>query len=101
MSAIKWSFVKRFDSTDECLEHLENNHFVSIVTSPHKKSKQNAVLDEVDYTVYTKLTVWFGNESRGMSDLAIEKCELCISIPMFGLIESLNLGNTSGKIIEI
>ena len=32
VSAIKWSFVKRFDSTEECIEHLENNNFVSFVT---------------------------------------------------------------------
>ena len=33
VSAIKWSFVKRFDSTEACIEHLEKNRFVSIVTS--------------------------------------------------------------------
>src|ERR1700752_376669 len=34
VSAIKWSFVKRFDPTEDCLEHLEKNNFVSVVTSP-------------------------------------------------------------------
>ena len=34
-SAVKWSFVKRFDTTEDCLEHLGNNRFVSVVTSPH------------------------------------------------------------------
>ncbi len=34
VSAIKWSFVKRFDSTDDCIAHLQNNRFISIVTSP-------------------------------------------------------------------
>jgi tRNA (guanosine-2'-O-)-methyltransferase len=28
VSAIKWSFVKRFDSTEGCLKHLEQNRFV-------------------------------------------------------------------------
>ena len=32
VSAVKWTFVKRFDSTKECLEHLEKNNFISIVT---------------------------------------------------------------------
>lgn len=99
VSAIKWSFVKRFDSTQECLEHLGKNNFVSIVTSPHIKGKKNAVLDEVDYTVFTKLAVWFGNESRGISDQAVEHAEMCVSIPMFGMIESLNLGTTSGIVL--
>ena len=99
VSAIKWSFVKRFDSTEACLEHLEKNRFASIVTSPHVKGKKNAVLDEVDYTVYTKLAIWFGNESRGISELAVAHSEMCVSIPMFGMIESLNLGTTSGIVL--
>ena len=99
VSAIKWSFVKRFDSTEACIDHLEQNRFVSIATSPHLKGRKNAVLDEADYTTYTKLAVWFGNESMGISDLAIERSDLCISIPMFGMIESLNLGTTSGIVL--
>ncbi len=99
VSAVKWSFVKRFDSTESCLSHLETNRFTSIVTSPHIKGMQNATLDEVDYTTYTKLAVWFGNESRGISDVAVARADLCISIPMFGMIESLNLGTTSGIVL--
>ena len=99
VSAVKWSFVKRFDSTEECLQHLEKNRFVSVVTSPHVKGHNNEVLDEVDFTVHTKLAVWFGNEKRGISDLAVERSEICISIPMFGMIESLNLGTTSGIVL--
>lgn len=99
VSAIKWSFVKRFDSTEACLEHLEKNRFVSIVTSPHIKGMKNVVLDEADYTTYTKLAVWFGNEGRGISDLAVQHSEMCVSIPMFGMIESLNLGTTSGIVL--
>ena len=99
VSAIKWSFVKRFDSSEECLEHLNKNGFVSIVTSPHIKGRRNVVLHEADYTAHTKLAVWFGNESRGISDLAVEHSEMCVSIPMFGMIESLNLGTTSGIVL--
>ncbi len=99
VSAIKWSFVRRFDSSEECLAHLEKNRYVSIVTSPHIKGRRNEVLHEVDYTVYTKLAVWFGSESRGISDLAVDHSEMCVSIPMFGMIESLNLGTTSGIVL--
>jgi tRNA (guanosine-2'-O-)-methyltransferase len=99
VSAIKWSFVKRFDSTEACLAHLEKNRFVSIITSSHVKGVKNEVLDEADYTIYTKLAVWFGNESRGISDAAVRRSEMCVSIPMFGMIESLNLGTTSGIVL--
>ncbi|MEQ8708610.1 MAG: RNA methyltransferase [Rhodospirillales bacterium] len=99
VSAIKWSFVKRFDSSEACLAHLEKNRFTSIVTSPHRKGRQNVILHEADYTGYTKLAVWFGNESRGISDLVVDQSELCVNIPMFGMIESLNLGTTSGIVL--
>ena len=99
VSAIRWSFVKRFDSTGECLDHLEKNGFVSVVTSPHVKGQKNVVLHEADYTLFTKLAVWFGNESRGISNEAVQRSEMCVSIPMFGMIESLNLGTTSGIVM--
>lgn len=99
VSAVKWSFVKRFDSTKACLDHLEGKNFRSIVTSPHVKEKENVILHEGDYTEHTKLAVWFGNEKRGISDAAVERSEACVSIPMFGMIESLNLGTSSGIVL--
>lgn len=99
LSAVKWTFVRRFDSTDECFDYLESKNFRSIVTSPHVKGKASIYLDEGDYTAYTKLAVWFGNEGRGISDRAVERAELCVSVPMFGMIESLNLGTSSGIVL--
>ncbi len=98
-SAIKWSFVKVFKDTESCIEHLEKKGFVSAVTSPYTKGRENAVLHEHDYTGYKKLAVWFGNEKRGISALAVEKSVLCITIPMYGIIESLNLGSSSGIVL--
>ncbi len=99
VSAVKWSFVKRFDSTAECFDHLEKRGFVSIVTSPHIKGQENIVLHEGDYTQFTKLAVWFGSESRGISEEAVERSSACVGIPMFGMIESLNLGTSSGIVL--
>jgi len=99
VSAVKWTFVKRFDSTRDCLEHLAKNHFTSVVTSPHRKECRNEILHEVDFTAYTKLAVWFGNEGRGITSEAADASEMCISIPMFGMIESLNLGTSSGIVL--
>ena len=99
VSAVKWSFVKRFDSTDDCFDHLEKNNFHSVVTSPHIKGQRNVWLHEGDFTENTKLAVWFGNEKRGISDRAVERSDACIAIPMFGMIESLNLGTSSGIVL--
>lgn len=63
------------------------------------KGKASIFLHEGDYTVYTKLAVWFGSEARGISDLAVARSEMCVCIPMFGMIESLNLGTSSGIVL--
>jgi tRNA (guanosine-2'-O-)-methyltransferase len=99
VSAVKWTFVKRFDSTDDCFDHLEKNNFKSIVTSPHVKGKTCIFLHEGDFTIHHKLAVWFGSEAVGISDRAVERSEMCVSIPMFGMIESLNLGTSSGIVL--
>lgn len=99
VSAVKWSFVKRFDSTDECFDHLEKMNFRSVVTSPHVKGRRNVYLHEGDFTEHAKLAVWFGSESQGISERAVERSDMCVAIPMFGMIESLNLGTSSGIVL--
>jgi tRNA (guanosine-2'-O-)-methyltransferase len=99
VSAVKWTFVKRFDSTDECFDYLEKKNFKSVVTSPHVKGKASIFLHEGDFTRHSKLAVWFGSESVGISDRAVKRSEMCVSIPMFGMIESLNLGTSSGIVL--
>lgn len=99
VSAVKWTFIRRFDSTDACFDYLESKNFRSIVTSPHVKGKASIYLHEGEYTTYTKLAVWFGSEAIGISDRAVERAELCVSVPMFGMIESLNLGTSSGIVL--
>lgn len=96
-SANKWSFVKKFKSSEDCIHHLSKNGFISMVTSPHQKGRKNILLHEGKYT-RMKLAVWFGNESKGVSELAIENSQACIQISMYGIIESLNLG-TSTRIV--
>ena len=49
--------------------------------------------------VFTLIYVWMIFQSRGISDLAVENSAFCVSIPMFGMIESLNLGTTSGIVL--
>ena len=69
-----------------------------MVTSPHVKGHHNIVLHEGDYT-QLRLAVWFGNEARGISTTAIERSEMCINIPMYGIIESLNLATSTGIVL--
>jgi tRNA (guanosine-2'-O-)-methyltransferase len=97
-SAIKWSFVKKFNSTKECIDHLDKSGFISMVTSPHLKGRKNIILHKGKFTKM-KLAVWFGNESKGISEEAVENSQACINIPMYGIIESLNLGTSTGIVM--
>ena len=97
-SAIKWSFVKTFETVDKCIEHLNNKKFISIATSPHLKGRKNVLLENGKYT-HKRLAVWFGNESQGVSEKAIDISEFCVNIQMSGIIESLNLGTSTGIVL--
>jgi tRNA (guanosine-2'-O-)-methyltransferase len=97
-SAIKWSFVKKFKSTEDCINHLEKKEFISMVTSPYLMGQKNIVLHEGNFTKM-KLAVWFGNESKGISDKALEHSKACINIPMCGIIDNLNLGTSTGIVL--
>ncbi len=97
-SAIKWSFVKKFHNTKDCIDYLKNKKFISLVTSPHLKGKNNVLLENGKYT-HPRLAVWFGNESQGVSQEIVDNSEGCINDYMAGIIESLNLGTCSGIVL--
>lgn len=99
VGANKWVFVKHFDTTLECMEHLKKNRYTSVVTSSHQKGESNIILYEGDFT-QKRLAVWFGNESRGISQEAVANADMCIQIPMGGIVESLNLGTSTGIILS-
>jgi tRNA (guanosine-2'-O-)-methyltransferase len=98
VSAVKWTFVKEFKTTVDCLAHLEKNKFISIATSPHVKGKTNVILQDADFT-QKRLAVWFGNESQGVSNLVIEHSVACVNIEMYGIVESLNLATSTGIVL--
>jgi len=98
VSAIKWAFVKRYADTQSCLDYLKKKGFVSVVTSPHTKGKKNFPLEDAKFT-QKRIAIWFGNESRGVSDLAVDNSAFCVNIQMCGIIESLNLGTSTGIVL--
>ena len=99
VGANKWVFVKNFKTASECLEHLRKNDYKIAITSSHLKGKVNVNLYEETFT-QKRLAVWFGNESKGVSEEASQAADLCIQIPMGGIVESLNLGTSTGIILS-
>lgn len=99
VGANKWVFVKQFDTATDCINHLHENNYTIAVTSSHIKGKNNLNLYEESFT-QKRLAVWFGNESKGISDDAAQAADMCIQIPMGGIVESLNLGTSTGIILS-
>ena len=98
VGANKWVYVKHFSSASECLAHLRKNRYTVAVTSSH--DKENLVnLYEETFT-QKRLAIWFGNETNGVSEEAVKGADLCIQIPMGGIVEILNLGTSTGIVLS-
>ena len=96
-SANKWVTRTNFKSVAACYESLKANGFTiaasvideerSIVSeSSHRKS---ASLYEMDLCKKTALV--FGNEHRGVSKEAAAAADTHFQIPMYGMVQSLNV----------
>ena len=93
-------YIHYFDTTIECINYLNKNKFTSLVTSPYDKSMNNYHLMTTDFTEFKRLSIWFGNESLGISEVAINNSSGCINIDMAGIGESLNLSNANAIILQ-
>jgi len=85
-SAYKWIERDKFKSVDECYRKLKENGFTIFASSLDRESKS---LYEVDFT--GKSAIVLGNEHRGLSDEAVEQADEKFYIPMFGMVQSLNV----------
>lgn len=99
VGASKWVFVRQFDTTGECIAYLRSKGYTIAATSGYSKGKKNVNLYDETFT-QKRLAVWFGNETEGISEEAAAAADMCIQIPMGGIVESLNLGTSTGIILS-
>ncbi|GIW62653.1 MAG: tRNA (guanosine(18)-2'-O)-methyltransferase [Patescibacteria group bacterium] len=95
-SANKWLTYFMFESSADCLLHLKNNDFINVATVVTNDSIQ---LPEFKKQKGKKYAVWFGNEKEGLSEYAVKKSDIRLSIPMNGFVQSLNLSVSVGIIL--
>ncbi|MFT3793672.1 TrmH family RNA methyltransferase [Flavobacterium sp.] len=96
--AVQFTDIRRFDTSQDCFDSLQADGFVSVATSPHRVGKQHFVLHQSRLN-QPKLAIWFGEEANGLSDLALERCEFCVTVPMAGGVESFNLATTTAIVL--
>jgi tRNA (guanosine-2'-O-)-methyltransferase len=85
-SAAKWIERRKFKSVSECYAALRKEGFR--IYSTHL-GEQSSLIYDVDLT--RKVAIVFGNEHRGVSDEAADEADGMIQVPMFGMIQSLNV----------
>jgi tRNA (guanosine-2'-O-)-methyltransferase len=90
-SAYKWVDSRRFRSIDECFLQLKKEGFLIAASIVSGDSED---LYKLDLT--KKVALVFGNEHRGVSEDAAEKADILFHIPMFGMVQSLNVSVACG-----
>ncbi|MBF8295538.1 MAG: trmH [Bacteroidetes bacterium] len=85
-SAGKWVGRRKFKTVAECYAKLRSEGFRIVATRLDEGAQS---LYDVDLT--QKVAIVFGNEHRGVSDDAAIAADGLIQIPMFGMIQSLNV----------
>jgi tRNA (guanosine-2'-O-)-methyltransferase len=85
-SAYKWIEREKHKSIDECYIQLKKEKYNIYASSLNPNSKN---LYDLDFTKQTAIV--FGNEHRGLSKEAEELADERFYIPMFGMVQSLNV----------
>ena len=93
-SAKKWIDSNRFKNAIELKKYLKSKNMTIYGTYINKES--TSVFD-IDWTQPSAII--FGNEQKGVSDKALDICDQMISIPMFGMIESLNVSVAAAVVL--
>ena len=82
----EWVDIHRHESVDQCIDQLHKEGYLVAAAFPHG----NAVtLDALPLD--KPIAVAFGNEHAGLDLQWRDKADICFTIPMFGIVESLNI----------
>ncbi len=87
-SAKKWVEVIKFRSVDECFAELKREKY-RIYSTHISETGKNRSLYETDLT--KRVAIVFGNEHAGVTEEVKQKSDGNLIIPMYGMIQSLNI----------
>lgn len=85
-SAAKWVEVERHSSIADCYATIRRRGLTIVATSVQAGS-----IDLYEHDLCAPTALVFGNEMRGISDEAAQRADHLLSIPMMGMVQSLNI----------
>ena len=93
-SANKWIEVKKYKKYPDLRKVLKKQQMIIYATSLDPSARN---IFEIDWTMPAAILV--GNEHRGVSAEALQIADQKIYIPMFGMVESLNVSVATAVIL--
>lgn len=90
----KWMHVNKHQSTEQGIAHLRGNGYRIIATTLNETSKDYR---DIDYTAPTAILV--GEELEGITEQAIEQADECVTIPIVGMVQSLNVSVATSLVL--
>lgn len=82
----EWVDISKHDSVKACVTNLQSQGYVVAAAFPHGQAVSLANLP-----VDKPIAVAFGNEHAGLDSAWRDLADMCFTIPMFGIVESLNI----------
>lgn len=90
-SANKWLDFHLYSSTAACLTHLKAQGYTIVATALADNAEN---IFTADLTT-PRIALLLGNEHRGLSATALQLADRVLTIPMHGMVQSLNLSVTA------
>ncbi|MFA5935944.1 MAG: RNA methyltransferase [Patescibacteria group bacterium] len=94
-SAVKWLDIKKWTSLEECLTAVRSEGFKIVVTA---LTETGVPQWEIDFIQPTVLAI--GNEHDGVSAALLAAADTVATIPMRGMVQSLNVSVATAVILE-
>lgn len=94
MGAQKWVDINRYTSTKDCITTLRNKGYKIVATSPHRGTMLQ------DFDISRPAALFFGTETKGLSEEVMAEADEFLQIPMVGFTESLNISVSAAIILQ-
>lgn len=97
VGADQWLDIVPFVSTDTHFDALHAAGWHIAATSSEVPTATS--IYEVDFTQPHKWVIAMGNEGRGLSETALKKADCIVTIPTYGLTQSLNVSVATAMVV--